>query len=117
MIDIDDFKNYNDKYGQEKGDTALIRIGRLLMRLTTRGSDFVFRLGGQEFAVIFSGLDPEAARLFSEKISGSVALRVMRSDLTGGGGVNGIDSKPGWSYAADVSMYDQTDLEIDEKES
>jgi diguanylate cyclase (GGDEF)-like protein len=68
MIDIDDFKNYNDKYGHEKGDAALISIGRLLMRLTTRGSDYVFRLAGDEFAVIFSDLDPEAARVFSEKI-------------------------------------------------
>ena len=68
MIDIDDFKNYNNRYGQDRGDDALIRIGRLLMRLTTRGSDYVFRLDEEEFAVIFSGLDPEAALVFSEKI-------------------------------------------------
>jgi diguanylate cyclase (GGDEF)-like protein len=72
MIDVDDFKNYNDKYGQEKGDDALISIGRLLMGLTTRGSDYVFRLGGDEFAVIFSGLDPEAAYVFSEKIRSEI---------------------------------------------
>lgn len=72
MIDIDDFKNYNDKYGHEKGDEALISIGRLLMHLTTRGSDFVFRLAGDEFAVIFSDLDPEAARIFSEKIRAEI---------------------------------------------
>jgi len=72
MIDVDDFKNYNDKYGHEKGDEALISIGRLLMRLTTRGSDYVFRLAGEEFAVIFSGLDPEAARVFSEKIRSEI---------------------------------------------
>lgn len=68
MIDVDNFTNYNQRYGRERGDEALIRIGRLLMRLTTRGSDYVFRLTGGEFAVIFSGLDPEAARLFAEKI-------------------------------------------------
>ncbi|MCD6586127.1 MAG: GGDEF domain-containing protein [Desulfobacteraceae bacterium] len=72
MIDVDEFKNYNDKYGHEKGDEALISIGRLLMRLTTRGSDYVFRLGGEEFAVIFSGLDPEAACVFSEKIRSEI---------------------------------------------
>jgi len=72
MIDVDDFKNYNDRYGHEKGDEALIRIGRLLMRLTTRGSDFVFRLAGEEFAVIFSGLDPEASLVFSEKIRSEI---------------------------------------------
>jgi len=68
MIDIDNFKHYNDKYGHESGDAALIRIGRLLMRLTTRGGDYVFRLAGDEFAVIFSGLNPFAALAFSEKI-------------------------------------------------
>ena len=68
MIDVDNFKKYNDRYGHERGDEALIRIGRLLMRLTTRGGDYVFRLAGQEFAVIFSGLDPQAASLFAEKI-------------------------------------------------
>jgi diguanylate cyclase (GGDEF)-like protein len=72
MIDIDYFKHYNDKYGHEKGDEALISIGRLLMRLTTRGSDYVFRLAGEEFAVVFSDLDPEAARGFSEKIRSEI---------------------------------------------
>jgi len=72
MIDVDEFKSYNDRYGHEKGDKALIRIGRLLMRLTTRGSDYVFRLAGDEFAVIFSGLDPEAAYVFSEKIRSEI---------------------------------------------
>ena len=77
MIDIDDFKNYNNKYGHEKGDEALISTGKLLMHLTTRGSDYVFRLAGEEFAVIFSGLAPEAARVFSEKIrSGIERLKI-----------------------------------------
>jgi diguanylate cyclase (GGDEF)-like protein len=72
MIDIDDFKHYNDKYGHEKGDEALIIIGRLLMHLTTRGSDYVFRLAGEEFGVVFSDLDPAAARVFSEKIKSEI---------------------------------------------
>ncbi len=72
MINVDEFKNYNDKYGHEKGDEALIRIGKLLMRLTTRGSDYVFRLAGDELAVIFSGLDPAAARVFLEKIRSEI---------------------------------------------
>ena len=72
MINVDEFKNYNDKYGHEKGDEALIRIGKLLMRLTTRGSDYVFRLAGDELAVIFSGLDTAAARVFLEKIRSEI---------------------------------------------
>ena len=72
MIDVDDFKNYNDKYGHEKGDEALVSIGRLLMHLTTRGSDFVFRQAGKKFAVIFSGQDPKESLEFSEKIRSEI---------------------------------------------
>ena len=85
MIDVDDFKHYNDKYGQEKGDDALISIGRLLMGITTRGSDYVFRLAGDEFALIFSDLDPEAARVFSEKIRSEIErLRIEHIGKTTG---------------------------------
>jgi diguanylate cyclase (GGDEF)-like protein len=72
MIDVDDFKNYNDRYGHEKGDEALISIGRLLMRLTKRGSDYVFRQAGKEFAVVFSGQDPKESLEFSEKIRSEI---------------------------------------------
>ncbi len=68
MIDIDDFKKYNDTYGHHKGDCVLTCIGELLIKTASRASDFAFRLGGEEFAVLFSGLDPGQAKAFSEKI-------------------------------------------------
>ena len=85
MIDIDNFRDYNKKYGRESGDDALIRIGRLLMRKTTRGGDYVFRLAADEFAVIFSGLDPFAALAFSEKIRHEIEqLRIEHIGRTAG---------------------------------
>jgi diguanylate cyclase (GGDEF)-like protein/PAS domain S-box-containing protein len=54
MLDIDHFKFYNDTYGHQAGDTALQKISRLLKSHTTRATDFVFRLGGEEFGIIFS---------------------------------------------------------------
>jgi len=50
ILDIDYFKNYNDYYGHQKGDTTLQKIAKELIRFIQRDDDFVFRIGGEEFA-------------------------------------------------------------------
>lgn len=72
MIDMDHFNHYNHRYGHEQGDAALTRIGNCLKQLSTRGSDYGFRMAGEEFAIVFSGLEPEAARAFAEKIRSEI---------------------------------------------
>ena len=52
IMDVDYFKQYNDTYGHQKGDFALERVANILKKRTSRGSDFAFRLGGEEFGVI-----------------------------------------------------------------
>jgi len=52
ILDIDYFKNYNDHYGHIKGDEALIEVSHAIKNHIQRGDDFVFRLGGEEFAGI-----------------------------------------------------------------
>ncbi|MDQ7783130.1 MAG: diguanylate cyclase [Desulfomonilaceae bacterium] len=52
MVDIDDFKIYNDLNGHVMGDEALAQVGRLL-KSVCRGYDVVTRYGGEEFAIIF----------------------------------------------------------------
>lgn len=54
MIDIDDFKRFNDNLGHEAGD-AILRIASTRLRQTVRPEDFVSRLGGDEFAIILRG--------------------------------------------------------------
>ncbi len=54
MIDIDFFKQYNDHYGHVKGDDVLQKVSRNLERSFRRSSDLIFRLGGEEFAVLTS---------------------------------------------------------------
>ncbi|MBM4326280.1 MAG: diguanylate cyclase [Deltaproteobacteria bacterium] len=54
MIDIDDFKVYNDRYGHQEGDEVLTRLGEIF-KSTVRSYDIVARYGGEEFAVIFPG--------------------------------------------------------------
>ncbi|WED20911.1 GGDEF domain-containing protein [Vibrio sp. JC009] len=53
MIDIDFFKLYNDTYGHLAGDDILIQVANEFKRTMLRADDYVFRLGGEEFAVIF----------------------------------------------------------------
>ena len=52
VFDIDNFKTYNDRYGHEAGDQVLRETVELL-RCTIRRGDHVFRIGGDEFVVIF----------------------------------------------------------------
>jgi diguanylate cyclase (GGDEF)-like protein/PAS domain S-box-containing protein len=52
IIDIDYFKEYNDTYGHQEGDSALSNVANVLINHTNRSSDFAFRLGGEEFGII-----------------------------------------------------------------
>jgi len=54
MLDIDYFKKYNDFYGHQQGDEALKIVAKTLKENFARSCDIVFRLGGEEFAIITS---------------------------------------------------------------
>jgi len=67
MIDIDDFKRYNDSHGHPAGDLILRRLARLVKR-SSRNCDFVARYGGEEFAVIVPEVKADAARRMAERV-------------------------------------------------
>lgn len=73
MLDIDYFKQYNDHYGHQKGDEVLSAFGQLLQQTLSRSSDFCFRLGGEEFGLLFSGLSSEEALDFTENVRARIA--------------------------------------------
>ncbi len=52
IIDVDNFKQYNDKYGHQEGDKVLINLAHILQECTRESVDMCFRLGGDEFAVL-----------------------------------------------------------------
>lgn len=58
MMDLDDFKNVNDTYGHAMGDQLILAFADVL-RMNTRGNDYVCRIGGDEFAIFCPGLDRE----------------------------------------------------------
>ncbi|KJS02491.1 MAG: hypothetical protein VR65_05395 [Desulfobulbaceae bacterium BRH_c16a] len=52
VIDIDNFKEYNDKHGHQQGDDVLICLAEIMQECTRESVDLCFRLGGDEFAVL-----------------------------------------------------------------
>ncbi len=72
LIDIDHFKRINDEYGHPVGDQALCTLARQLDELM-QGDALLGRIGGEEFAVVLSGMSPEAAALVAERLRATVA--------------------------------------------
>ena len=68
MMDIDYFKLFNDTYGHFSGDQVLRDIGQLLKNFLQRENDVCFRLGGEEFGVLFSAEDCASANQFAEEM-------------------------------------------------
>ncbi len=72
MLDIDHFKLYNDHYGHPEGDEALKVIATALKKLLRRSTDQVFRVGGEEFAIIMLSQDPNEAQQLAELIHSKI---------------------------------------------
>ena len=67
MLDIDDFKTYNDTYGHPAGDAALKALSRILL-VNVRSIDDVIRYGGEEFAIILPQTPIDLATVVAERI-------------------------------------------------
>ena len=68
FMDIDHFKQYNDNYGHQKGDEVLINFAACLKQSLHRSSDYTFRLGGEEFAVVYQMETKEKAVEFANNL-------------------------------------------------
>jgi two-component system cell cycle response regulator len=67
LIDLDNFKQVNDRLGHQAGDRILIQVGKTI-RGSVRDVDFVARYGGEEFVVILPYVDAEKAREVAERV-------------------------------------------------
>jgi diguanylate cyclase (GGDEF)-like protein len=73
LIDIDYFKDYNDRYGHQAGDQTLCRVAQTIQKLVRHSPDLVARYGGEEFAVILYDTDANQARNVADKMLAAVA--------------------------------------------
>lgn len=71
MIDVDNFKNFNDTHGHLKGDEALRNIASILQE-KSRKCDIVARYGGEEFAIIMPETSKDNSKLFAERLRSEV---------------------------------------------
>ena len=67
MLDVDHFKNFNDTFGHEAGDSVLRSLGNLL-REQFRAEDIACRYGGEEFTIILPDASPQLTQQRAEQI-------------------------------------------------
>lgn len=80
LMDIDHFKQYNDNYGHQMGDDVLINFAKCLKQSLLRANDLVFRLGGEEFGIIYSSETKEKAIDFANKIRQNIENLKIKHD-------------------------------------
>ncbi len=111
-FDINDFKSINDKYGHAAGDIAIRHVSQMLST-TMRESDFLARIGGDEFAVIMYYANDEAAKMRGAKIAEKLHdtpfnFNGKQLNVTAAYGYYSIrhgDDAESALAAADMSMY------------
>lgn len=74
MIDVDNFKHYNDSRGHPAGDTLLAEVG-LLLRASVRSIDYAARYGGDEFLLLLHEVGPDGARRLADRIRATLGAR------------------------------------------
>lgn len=68
LVDVDNFKDYNDQFGHQKGDDLLKELARLMMLYSRDNVDSVYRYGGDEFAVIIPHAGHEQAMMVAKRL-------------------------------------------------
>jgi len=105
MIDIDDFKLYNDQYGHSAGNEALMAVAGVIME-TIRSTDIAVRYGGEEFIVMFPVTPKKDAIEISDRIRQRIASHQFPS---GNLRVSlGVAAHPGDAISAD-KLVDKAD--------
>jgi diguanylate cyclase (GGDEF)-like protein len=110
LLDLDNFKKYNDTYGHLAGDRLLVHAGKIVAG-AIRSSDLAFRYGGDEFAVILPNSSTMDAFSVAERIREKIAFEMASRQLDISISI-GVASWPGdgstldeLCYAADMALY------------
>lgn len=111
-FDLNDFKSVNDTYGHAAGDLAIRHVSQILSN-TMRDSDFIGRIGGDEFAIIMYHATEDAAKKRGEKIAETIAATPFTfngkpmyiNTATGHYALKKGDDPESALSAADLNMY------------
>ncbi len=116
FVDVDHFKNYNDTYGHQQGDTVLRSIGAVLKQ-ACRPGDIAARWGGEEFVMLLPDTDTPTALAQAEHLRAAVAEIGDPGQSTQPGGVLSVsvgvaslpehsDGADGVLFQADAALYE-----------
>jgi len=95
FIDVDHFKQYNDRHGHEAGDDALVRMSRFLMR-EVRAENAVVRLGGDEFLVVLAGAEATETSAVAHRLESSASRSAP------------VPFSLGWASRVGAETFEQT---------
>lgn len=114
MIDVDNFKSYNDSFGHPAGDLALKMVAAA-MKETLRADDVAARFGGEEFAILLPRTNVEEAAAIAERIRSRVEhTGFQHRRITISIGIAGYNSEfetsKDWISAADLALYEAKHL-------
>lgn len=116
MLDVDNFKLYNDTYGHAEGDTILIKISEILQSYTLRSGEFAFRLGGEEFGIVLSNMTRAEYFALGERICTSVEnLHLPHSQNTAGAYVTVSIGIAVYDYRSEITcedLYKEADRQL-----
>jgi diguanylate cyclase (GGDEF)-like protein len=110
IFDLDKFKSINDTYGHQTGDRVLVTVSKTIQN-RLRGSDRLFRYGGEEFAVLLVQTGQDDAFKLAEELRTLVEKQKYNIDraVTISGGVSEVreaDSVNSWIERCDMALYE-----------
>ncbi|RST30493.1 sensor domain-containing diguanylate cyclase [Sphingomonas ginkgonis] len=112
LLDIDHFKRVNDRFGHDGGDEVLRHFAAVARRMV-RQHDFVARMGGEEFAILFADTSLEQAMLVCERLRQEIAAATIELagvplaiTVSGGVAAVGSDGVDEALKIADLALYE-----------
>lgn len=114
LLDIDHFKPYNDNYGHQMGDDVLVKFTNSLKDNLNRGNDMCFRLGGEEFGVIFKSENKEKALEFANRLRTNIENLLIPHEYNSASKYITASSGLICKYGRDIENVDKLYKEVDD---